>query len=430
MAGTNPVAKWIASIWTGAGAQDPSTWRTNVDHDFLVGQRILDNFAPRAQDTPNMTVLLDAGHIYADGVLTEVAAQSSATIVAPGSNSRIDRIVIDNITGAISVITGVASGSPAVPALSYGKTPIAQVLTTSSSVTITNSMITDERDFSSLGQPDAMPTNSIASAATTDLSTVVGSRDITLTGSTGPITSFGTVPAGVTFFVSTTSTPTITLGGNIAYGGSLGSIICDAGTQFILQSQGSGSWTILFLRHALMKSSIYVPASAMKGRTTQGVTATHTELVTNKINIDTLTFTKVSNAAGSVLYAQFPILMPKSWNGGTLTFKVHAVFLASTAVTLGFFSLAARAFAQGNGLDQAMGTAVGVTITGTGTINQEIISAESAAITVAGTPAGLNHVHFEFKRDVTSGSDTTANGVTIDIIGIEVYYLSNAPDDV
>src|SRR5260221_5878434 len=50
---------------------------------------------------------------------------------------------------------------------------------------------------------------SIASAATVDLSTSTGGY-VTITGSTGPITSFGTVSAGIRRKLLFTGTPTIT----------------------------------------------------------------------------------------------------------------------------------------------------------------------------------------------------------------------------
>lgn len=126
-------------------AQTASQYKANIDGDMQVYERIAGAFAPHAQSSPNMTVRVDAGALLSGTTLTEVAAQNTGTITAPGSNSRIDRVVIDSTTGAVSVITGTPGVSPAVPALTAGKLPIAQVLLTSASTSITNSMITDER---------------------------------------------------------------------------------------------------------------------------------------------------------------------------------------------------------------------------------------------------------------------------------------------
>lgn len=116
-----------------------------IDASIAVLARLAAAFAPHAQSTPNMTVRVDAGVIFNGTSITEVAAQSTGTITAPVGNPRIDRVVIDATTGAVSVITGTPAGSPAAPALTANKLPVARVLLQTSSTTITNSMITDER---------------------------------------------------------------------------------------------------------------------------------------------------------------------------------------------------------------------------------------------------------------------------------------------
>ena len=146
MAGTNPVAKWLLSIFT---TQDPATYKAAIDGNFAVAQRIVNNFAPYAQTSPNMTISLAAGSVYNGTNLTEVAVQTTGTITAPVSNSRIDRVVISSAAGTLSVITGTAGASPTAPAITAGNLPVARILLTSSSTNITNSMITDERNLAS-----------------------------------------------------------------------------------------------------------------------------------------------------------------------------------------------------------------------------------------------------------------------------------------
>lgn len=116
-----------------------------VDRRLSVFERIAGAFAPHEQSAPNMTVRLDAGYVFSVPTLTEVAAQSSATMVAPTTNPRIDRIVVDAVTGAVSVVTGVQGASPVAPAIPANKVPVAQVLLQTSSTVISNGMLTDER---------------------------------------------------------------------------------------------------------------------------------------------------------------------------------------------------------------------------------------------------------------------------------------------
>ena len=137
-------------------AQSGSTYKANIDGAFDSGERIFNDFAPHAQATPVMTVRLDAGHVFDGMTLLAVAAQSSATIVAPTTNPRIDRIVVDRLTGVVSVITGTEAASPSAPAITAGKVPVAQARIETTSTTITNAMITDERDLAWLGVGDGI----------------------------------------------------------------------------------------------------------------------------------------------------------------------------------------------------------------------------------------------------------------------------------
>jgi hypothetical protein len=140
---TNPVGTWLND--PDFEAQLGTSYKTALDNALTVARRLVRAFAPHEQSTPNMTVRLDEGFIFSGGTLSEVAAQSTGTITAPVTNPRIDRVVVDNATGAVSVITGTEAASPSAPAITAGKTPVAQVLLQTSTTQITNAIITDER---------------------------------------------------------------------------------------------------------------------------------------------------------------------------------------------------------------------------------------------------------------------------------------------
>lgn len=125
---------------------DPTTYRTKLDGNTAVATAIIDNFAPHAVGTPNMTVQLDAGAIPGVGAApVQVALQTSATLTAPTSNPRHDIVYIDSATGVIGVATGTEAASPADPAVPAGKIAIARLAMTVGMVSITNSIITDLR---------------------------------------------------------------------------------------------------------------------------------------------------------------------------------------------------------------------------------------------------------------------------------------------
>jgi hypothetical protein len=139
----------MVSTWkqTNSSTQTVLDYPLTVDGDFAVATRVADAFAPHAQATPNMTVALDPGFVFdpRNASLVAVAGQSSGTFTAPVSQPRIDRVVVDAGTGTVSVLTGTEAASPSAPALPLGKMPVAQVLLQTSTTSITNDAIIDER---------------------------------------------------------------------------------------------------------------------------------------------------------------------------------------------------------------------------------------------------------------------------------------------
>ena len=66
------------------------------------------------------------------------------------------------------------------------------------------------------------------------------------------------------------------------------------------------------------KETIWVPASAMYGATTNGADAQQVETTATRPDMKVLDFD-----AGTDEFAQFSVAMPKSWNEGTLTYQVY-----------------------------------------------------------------------------------------------------------
>ncbi len=167
------------------------------------------------------------------------------------------------------------------------------------------------------------------------------------------------------------------------------------------------------------KQTIWIPAGALTARTTNGAASGTAESTTNKVMLKTLDFD-----AATAEYAQFSVRMPKSWNRGA----VSAYFLWSNASGTGNVVWGAQgvAISDDDVLDAAFGTAQTVTdaVTAAGDLMQ---SAETAAITIAGTPAVADWVVFQFYRDAASGSDTLA--VDARLHGVAVIYSTEAAND-
>lgn len=191
----------------------------------------------------------------------------------------------------------------------------------------------------------------------------------------------------------------------------------------LLVSTGAG-WFIATQRLAVQvlgQQTLWIPANAMYARQTNGAEYVESELSTNKINIKGWNFD-----ASTTEYVQFPVQMPKSWDEGPL----YCQFLWKHGTTTTNFDvrwgIQAVAIGDADNLDAAFGTAVEVNDTG-GTADYLYRSAETAAMTVAGSPAAEELVIFQSYREASDGADTLAIDATL--IGIRVHYTIDAGND-
>jgi hypothetical protein len=169
------------------------------------------------------------------------------------------------------------------------------------------------------------------------------------------------------------------------------------------------------------KQTIWIPATAIQPRATNGPAPGNVETATNKVNLYTLDFDTTTQE-----FAQFSIRFPKSWDEGTVTFA--AVWKhASTSVNFGVaWQVAGNAYTDNDAGDTAFGTAVVVTDTG-GTTNNIYVTAESAAVTIASTPAEGDVCWFQVARAPANASDTMA--IDAGLLGIIVFFTTNALND-
>jgi hypothetical protein len=150
------------------------------------------------------------------------------------------------------------------------------------------------------------------------------------------------------------------------------------------------------------KQAIPVPAAAMTSTTTNGAATGSVEMTTNDNMFVTLDFDATTSES-----AQFSMIMPNSWNEGTITFQ-PVWSHASTTTNFGVvWELSAVALSDGDAGDVAFGTGQTSTDTG-GTTNDIFIGPESSAITGGGTPAAGDWVMFKVARLTANGSDTMA----------------------
>lgn len=193
------------------------------------------------------------------------------------------------------------------------------------------------------------------------------------------------------------------------------------GTDFILLNPVTDLSSYATTASVLGQQTIWVPASAMTARTTNGAASGTVETTTNKVMLKTLDFDTSTQE-----FAQFAIQMPKGWDESTLICQFVWSHAATTTNFGVVWAIEAVAFADDDAADTAFGTAVTATDTG-GTTNDIYISPETSAMTVAGSPGNEEWIVFQVKRVPSDGSDTMA--IDARLHGVKVHYTTNAAKD-
>lgn len=187
-------------------------------------------------------------------------------------------------------------------------------------------------------------------------------------------------------------------------------------------SFGTGTYTVicglLGNQLPLGRQMVPIPAGGMKANTTNGAVPGSVEMTTNLEMFVTLDFDP--NTAQSAMFA-FP--MPASWDLGPVSFKPVWSHPATTTNFGVVFELAGIALSDGDAGDAAFGTGQTSIDTG-GTTNTIYIGAESAAITIGGTPASGDLVFFRIKRLPANASDTMAVNARLHAIQLFINTLS------
>lgn len=232
------------------------------------------------------------------------------------------------------------------------------------------------------------------------------------------------------------ATPPVVDGHAVLFDGTSGAAIRSAGGAPLLTSElpwqvaegGTGATTAADARTNLGaavstvgqgKHTIWIPASAMTPRITNGAAPGLFDSGSNDNTISTLDFDQTTAES-----AQFVIGMPKGWNEGTVTFQHLWTASAGSAAQTFILQLAGAAISNDDSLNAAMGTAGSVSDALIATSDLHI-SDESSAVTIGGTVAELDMVLFTLTRDVTN--DNLAADARL--IGIRLFYTTNADTD-
>ena len=167
------------------------------------------------------------------------------------------------------------------------------------------------------------------------------------------------------------------------------------------------------------KETIWVPASAMQPTTSNGCSdLTTVETTSGRPDLVVLDFDKDSDE-----FAQFSVAFPKSWNAGTVTFQVFWAGIAATTDV--DWMVDAVAISNNTTIDVAYGTAVVVTDNAQGAVEELNVSAESGALTIAGSPGDDELCFFRIGRDVSG--DAMAGDARL--VGIKLFFTTDLAND-
>jgi hypothetical protein len=189
------------------------------------------------------------------------------------------------------------------------------------------------------------------------------------------------------------------------------------GTGVIQAEDGGG--TVAAVKIA-GKETMWVPASAMYGATTNGADAQQVETTATRPDMNVLDFD-----ASTAEYAQFSVGFPKSWNAGTVTFQVYWT-PATTNTGNCIFGLQGVSCGDSDTIDVAYGTAAEVTDAGIGTVEDQQITSESGAVTIAAAGDG-EQTYFQLYRDAADGSDTFTGDARV--LGIRLFFTTDLAND-
>lgn len=168
------------------------------------------------------------------------------------------------------------------------------------------------------------------------------------------------------------------------------------------------------------KQEEWVDAGALIPQITNGPAANIAELATNKQPLAALLYDQSVDE-----HAVLRWIPNKRWNAGTIT--VRPVWTSNSGSGVVVWAFYAVAVSHDDALDAAYGTGVAVITPTLTAVNDIQSSAESAAITIGGSPAKSDFVWLRVSRLAADGSDTL--NADAKLLGIVIGWTPNAVND-
>ena len=407
----------------GSGEQ-AGTWGTTTNLNFDIIDRAINGVGSISLSGTTHTLTTTDGALSDGGfkvlVFTGALGANNTVTISPNDQDKV--YLVKNATsdsgssGPYSVILSQGSGDNAT--ISNGE--IAWVFSdgAGSGAAVTKQTVELSLDASpQLGADLDISTFDIVSTSNRNIDIVPnGTGDVTLQADTVQV---GDNNANAT--ITTNGTGDLIL--NTNSGTDSGTITIADGADGNINIAPNGTGTVQAGGSAVKvagKETIYVPASAMYPNTTNGC-STHTQVeLSNGPEIKVLDFDPSSDEN-----AQFTVAFPKSWNEGTITFQAFFTVTGTNTGTVAW-GLSGVAIADDGSCNTAFGTNVVATAKAhSGTSNDLNVTAESGAVTIAGSPSTDEFVFFQVMRDV-SEDDQSGDAR---LLGIKLFFTTDAAND-
>ena len=201
--------------------------------------------------------------------------------------------------------------------------------------------------------------------------------------------------------------------------GSAGNVVTAVAMSGDATIVASGAITLATAVRVLGLQDMWIPAGAMYPRTTTGCAAlAQRESATNKINNKVLDFDATTQE-----FAQCTVVFARNYNNSTVKATPYWTADAGTATEGVVWAVSGGALSDDDAIDQALGTAQ--TSTDTYIVAGDVhIGPQTAAITIAGTPADKDLVTLQVSRNPGDVSDTKTGDARL--LGIVVEYTIDA----
>ena len=188
----------------------------------------------------------------------------------------------------------------------------------------------------------------------------------------------------------------------------------------ILTSAGAGAVPTFAANATIGQHTIWVPAAAMEAAvTTAAASSAAVEIGTSLFAARTMNF-----ATGADDFCYFGIMMPKSWDAGTLVCQFVWSATGTTANTV-LWAIAATSLGNDEVLTTAFATPTSPAADTNSTTADDLMISAEVTLTVGSTPTEEDFVIFEVSRDVSG--DTLSEDARLH--GIKIHYTTDSGSD-